>query len=212
MSKPILGYYNVRGYAQPIRNLLAYAGVDFIDKRYPMDPVQLASPEWQAEKHTFGFDFPNTPYLIDGDVKLTQSLAILRYLARKYGLEGATETEKNRIALLEQQINDLQTSFFLSLLKGDEAAFLQTLPDQLAGVSAFLGVNQFAAGSSVAYVDFLLYEYLVRVLVYKPEIIGRFENLVQYIKRIEALPRLAEWIKKLGPTKFSAVSVFPFSL
>ena len=31
-------------------------------------------------------DFPNLPWMIDGDVKITQSLAILKYIARKHGL------------------------------------------------------------------------------------------------------------------------------
>lgn len=35
------------------------------------------------EKYTLGLDFPNLPYLIDNekDVRLTQSMAIMRYLA-----------------------------------------------------------------------------------------------------------------------------------
>ena len=32
--------------------------------------------------------FGQLPYLVDGDVKVAQSLAILRYLARKGGLQG----------------------------------------------------------------------------------------------------------------------------
>jgi glutathione S-transferase len=34
-----------------------------------------------------GLDFPNLPYLFDGDIKLTQSNAILRHVARRIGIE-----------------------------------------------------------------------------------------------------------------------------
>jgi len=38
---------------------------------------------WNNVKESFGFDFPNLPYMIDGETKLTQTNAILRYIATK---------------------------------------------------------------------------------------------------------------------------------
>ena len=43
-----------------------------------------------------GLEFPNLPYYIDGDVKLTQSSAILRHIAREHGLMGKTGKEMDR--------------------------------------------------------------------------------------------------------------------
>lgn len=84
---PVLGYWDTRGLAQPIRNLLVYKGIDFVDKRYKFGPPPgYDHEEWLKEKFTLGLRFPNLPYYIDEDVKLTQSLAILRYLGRKHGL------------------------------------------------------------------------------------------------------------------------------
>ncbi len=49
------------------------------------------------------FDFPELkktlpfgqlPYLVDGDVKIAQSNAILRYVARKAGLDGSDSDDK----------------------------------------------------------------------------------------------------------------------
>jgi glutathione S-transferase len=51
------------------------------------------------------------PYLIDGEVKLTQSMAIIRYIARKHKLDGGTEQEKQRVDLTERQIRDLKGGF-----------------------------------------------------------------------------------------------------
>jgi glutathione S-transferase len=39
---------------------------------------------WAKDKYNIGLPFPNLPYYIDGDVKLTETIAIHQYLARKY--------------------------------------------------------------------------------------------------------------------------------
>ena len=31
-----------------------------------------------------GFEFPNLPYLIDGDTKITETIGIMQYIAKKY--------------------------------------------------------------------------------------------------------------------------------
>lgn len=59
------------------------------------------------EKFTLGLDFPNLPYLKAGDVKLTQSLAILRFLARRHGLFPETEQNQQRVDLAEQQVSTI---------------------------------------------------------------------------------------------------------
>ena len=46
--------------------------------------------DWLDEKYALGLDFPNLPYLIDGDLRLSQTNAILLYLADKAGLSGRT--------------------------------------------------------------------------------------------------------------------------
>ncbi|GFY41278.1 glutathione S-transferase [Trichonephila inaurata madagascariensis] len=75
MVKSTLGYWNIRGLAQPIRYLLHHEKEDFEDRRY-----LFTDNTWQNEKYALGLDFPNLPYYIDGDTRITQSTAILRYL------------------------------------------------------------------------------------------------------------------------------------
>jgi glutathione S-transferase len=41
--------------------------------------------------------------LIDGDVKITQTTAVLRYIGRKYGLVVKTEEELVRLDMAEQE-------------------------------------------------------------------------------------------------------------
>ncbi|MCP6711196.1 hypothetical protein NL489_28010, partial [Klebsiella pneumoniae] len=67
------------------------------------DAPDYDQSQWLNEKFKLGLDFPNLPYLIDGPNKITQSNAILRYIARKHNLCGETEEERIRVDILENQ-------------------------------------------------------------------------------------------------------------
>ncbi|KAF7492544.1 hypothetical protein SSS_10122 [Sarcoptes scabiei] len=209
-SKPTLGYWNIRGLAQPIRMMLSYAGVDFVDKRYNYGPApDFDRSEWLNEKFNLGLDFPNLPYYIDGDVKLTQSLAILRYLARKHKLDGHNEQEWLRIALCEQQIVDLYMAMGrisydpnFEKLKPD---YLEKLPDNLKLFSEFLGDHPFVAGTNLSYVDFFVYEYLIRLKAMTPEVFAKFQNLGNYVNRFESMPKISAYLKQQQPQFFNGL-------
>lgn len=67
---PLLGYWNVRGLTSSIRNLLRFAEAEFEEKLYEFSEEERKV--WQADKSSLDLDFPNLPYYIDGEVKLTQ--------------------------------------------------------------------------------------------------------------------------------------------
>jgi len=86
-SKPVvLGYWAIRGLAQPIRMLLEYSSIPYEEKRFE----QGGAPDfdktcWTDVKDTVlgDYPFPNLPFLIDGDITVTQSNAIVRHVARR---------------------------------------------------------------------------------------------------------------------------------
>jgi len=47
-------------------------------------------------------------HYIDGDVKLSQSFAIMKYLGRKHDLAPKTEEEKIRVDLTEGEVMDMR--------------------------------------------------------------------------------------------------------
>lgn len=53
---------------------------------------------WTDVKYTLGLDFPNLPYMFDSsnNCKLSQSGAILRYIARKADLLGKDDVQKGK--------------------------------------------------------------------------------------------------------------------
>ncbi|KFM71563.1 Glutathione S-transferase Mu 1, partial [Stegodyphus mimosarum] len=190
MSKSTVGYWNIRGLAEPIRYLLHYKKVDFEDKRYG---------DWQKDKFQLNLDFPNLPYYIDDKVRLTQSTAILRYLARKYGLDGKTEEQTVRIELAEQEITDFRTRFMEICYNPEfeklKEEFVNSVPAQLKLFAAFLGDRKFLAGDEVTYVDFMAYDTFDFYRYLIPGVYDDFPTLESYRDRIEALPELQEYFQ-----------------
>lgn len=81
---PTLGCWDARSRGQFIRNLLVYKGVGFEDKVYKHGPApDFDFTDCLKENFSLGLAFPNLPYFNDGDVRATQSLALLSYLGRK---------------------------------------------------------------------------------------------------------------------------------
>ncbi|XP_074594729.1 glutathione S-transferase-like [Brevipalpus obovatus] len=192
----ILGYWaSIRGRFEPIHLLLLHSGVDFEFKKY------TSLSEWAADKASMRFDFPNLPYLIDGDVKLTQTLAILRYLARKLNLGVKTcEPEIRRMDLIEQQADEvmqLSIRIFQSpeAVKNPEKSLNDVqMPSKLEQVVKFMGENKFVRGDNVTYVDFMFYSYLDYLRQYYPDIITKNAAISSYLDRIEALPAVNKYI------------------
>uniref|UniRef100_A0A8C9Q551 GST N-terminal domain-containing protein n=1 Tax=Spermophilus dauricus TaxID=99837 RepID=A0A8C9Q551_SPEDA len=56
----ILGYWNIRGLAHPIRLLLEYTDSSYEEKKYTMgDGNGTPRVRWLNEKFKLGLDFPN---------------------------------------------------------------------------------------------------------------------------------------------------------
>ncbi|XP_050048276.2 glutathione S-transferase Mu 2-like [Dermacentor andersoni] len=195
---PVLGYWDTRGLAQPIRNLLVYKGVDFVDRRYKLGPAPgCGHEEWLEEKFTLGLRFPNLPYYIDEDVKLTQTLAILRYLGRKHGLAAKNDKELVELDVLEQQARDLVLILAYEAVPQPRyheglKSYAENVKDMLEPWSRHLASRKWALGDRLTYVDFVLYEGLDWHREFKPEALPKYPPLVDYLRRFEELPNVKE--------------------
>ena len=105
-------HFSIRDYllkfqlGQGVRMLLHYTNTKYEDTVYSIKNVN----EWQAAKanNAWDLDFPNLPYYIDGNVKLTQSHAILRHLGRQHGLYGLDDNHASEIDMLLDTIKDIK--------------------------------------------------------------------------------------------------------
>lgn len=200
MGKPELAYWDIRGLAQPIRFLLEYTGTEFTDTQFV---VKGEAPNWDRShwldvKFTKGLAFPNLPYYIDGDVKLTQTHAIMRYIARKHNLCGTTDEERYRCDLMTEQCMDLRNGWVRLCYGTWEKAkdsYLAELPDKLKSFEDFLGPEEpWFAGKNITFVDFHMYELLVQHSKWAPEVLAQCKNLSAFVKRFEELPQIKAYM------------------
>ena len=85
------GYWKPRALGEPIKMLLEYLEEPYEWKYYEPDNIA----EWfEQDKYNLGIHFPNLPWMIDGDVKIAQSMAILKYIGRKHGMFGGATNEE----------------------------------------------------------------------------------------------------------------------
>ncbi|XP_064138508.1 glutathione S-transferase Mu 1-like isoform X1 [Loxodonta africana] len=195
-----LGYWDIRGLGHVIRLLLEYTDSNYEEKRYTIgDAPDYDKSHWLNEKFKLSLDFPNLPYLIDGPHKLTQSNAILRYIARKHNLCGETEEEEIRMDILENQVMDTRMNFVMLCYNPDfeklKPQYLEELPDKMRLFSEFLGQRPWFAGDKITFVDFLAYDVLDLNRIFDPKCLDAFPNLKDFMAHFEGLKRIAAYMK-----------------
>ena len=203
-----VGYWNIRGLAHPIRNLLAYLEVPYTEDVYELGGAPEYSREgWTSVKPTLPLEFPNLPYLFDGDVKLTQSCTILRYLARTHGagkgLYEGTPAALAEVDLVLDQTVDMRTAVTRTAYGAMPFDTLRdtVLPAFLVGFEALFTRDgrTFAAGGSLTIADFALHEVLEEIVDMYADLapttpaFATYPAIAAYVARFEAVPAIAAY-------------------
>ncbi|XP_045165161.2 glutathione S-transferase Mu 3-like [Mercenaria mercenaria] len=200
---PELGYWKIRGLAQPIRLLLTYVEEEFQDTMYEQgDAPDYSREAWTSVKPKFAeqLDFPNLPYYIDGDVKITQSNAILKHIARKHNMDGETIRDKAIVDMLLDQAMDLRNGVVRLCYNKDydklKADYFKNVQAQLAAFEKKLGNNSWFVGEKITVVDFPMYELLEQHTRMKPDSLDAYPKLTAFLQRFQKLPNVKEYLTK----------------
>ncbi|KAF0698373.1 Aste57867_10999 [Aphanomyces stellatus] len=187
---PELGYWAIRGLAEPIRLLLVHTGTPFTDKRYELQggpPERWSAAEWTSVKETMGMEFPNLPYFIDGDVKISQSNAILRYIATKHDLVGKTPVEMANCYQMQDVAMDLRNAMIKVFYAPQDAyeamkeSFLSTqLPAMLSRLETCTEKHGWFCGASLTFVDFALFELFDQLIRFSPKTMHKFPAILKF--------------------------------
>lgn len=122
-DKLALGYWDIQGRAHPVRWLLAYYRIGWEDKQY-----KDRSEWYDKDKPALSSDFPNLPYIKDGDLVITETFAVLH--AIKTGnkdLFGKNTLDAIKLSQLSSFIGDarniLKDLFLTKNLKRSKMTF-----------------------------------------------------------------------------------------
>lgn len=193
MGKIILGYWDIRGRGAAARMMLDYGGLEWEDKKY------AKLEQWFGkDKQEIELDFPNLPYLIDSDVRLTECWAIFRYIGRKIGLAPATKQAEAESDMLQGVISDFSLKLVETCynpgpnFEEDKAKLRTKQLSKLGQFERFLKSRVFLTGPKLCFVDFIFFQILDHHRLLFPDILDDFPNVKAYLKRFESDEKIAK--------------------
>ena len=211
-----LGYWGIRGLGQPIRFLLIAAGVPFSEIRLGVlqDGTILnenkEGDDWQKVRANLEMPFPNLPFLIDSSqnpaVNISQSNAILRYLARRFNFYGDSESERIEIDVLQDEAYDfrneiIDTAYTLGDAYKEKFGHFSTyiLPRYLDSFEAYLlqrDNQKYFVGDRLSLVDFVFYELFWQMTLMVKGSITKSQHslLFEFVKAFEDIPEIASYL------------------
>lgn len=200
-----VGYWAIRGLAQPIRMALTLGDVSFKDVQYSCKSDGSGgwdTSAWFDVKPTLKIDFCNLPYVIDGDVSFSESIACLTYAAQKAGLHKefsqAEEAKALAFAISVQDVRNTAVGHFYGTFDGADATkqYIATISKMFAKFSSVLEGKKWLMGDNICAADVHLCEMVFQNYMLAPEIFsGDNEILKSYAKNFFAMPKIAEMEK-----------------
>lgn len=142
-----------------------YLNVDFEDKLYSCgEAPDYDKSVWLAEKETLGMDYPNLPYLLDGETKISETAGIMMYIAKKWrpSLLGETAAELGKANMLWDAVLKLKMALTVPCYTGAQSSdeIIETCKPLLAKIAQAMGDSKWIAGSNLTWLDFYFAEVL----------------------------------------------------
>lgn len=191
-TKPVLGYWVIRGLASNIRYQLHYCGVDFDQKRY------TDYQGWfKKDKLNLGLEFPNIPYFIHGENKLTETLAIHQYIAEVWDhtLLGKTAQDKAKVQMITCVVSEFRMSIVkLCYQQDDRNVAIEAYKKKLPEIIAYMGSNPFLIGDYPTFIDFYFFETVqLLAMISDGKVFEEFKPLAAYCAGFKQLKGVKDY-------------------
>nr|XP_058952798.1 glutathione S-transferase-like [Pocillopora verrucosa] len=212
-SKYKLTYYNLRARGEPTRLVLAYAGVDYEDVRIPFD---LKSEEWLALKHSGKCPFGLVPILEVEGVTLCESMAILRFVAKRHGLMPSNDLQQAKADMFAEGVYGLENEIVRAIVHADPAQQKvlmekfnkESLPRQTKYFEKILEKNSkdevYCVGNKLSFADICFFSfynsYIAKGQLDPPDVLKDCPRLTTLYKKVRDEPKIKEWIEKRPET------------
>jgi len=195
-----LGYWDIRGLAEPVRTLLAYLELPYESKKV------TSFDQWKSEKEAAQYAFPNLPYLVDGEKTITETEAIQAHLCLKANRPELLGKDSDRVEFIQLRgvIGDFNSGITSQcyankthedLKKAVEGAMVRIAP-KLKDLNKILEKRDWLLGY-ITYLDFNLAELVERFAQMDTEIGTSITTghsaLLAHSKRVLELPGVKEY-------------------
>ncbi|MEM7652329.1 MAG: glutathione S-transferase family protein [Pseudomonadota bacterium] len=194
MSAASLTYFRGRGRAETTRWMLAAAGVDFVN-------IPIDTPEDLAALRASGkLPFDQMPLLeIDG-LCLSQSTAMIRYLARRANLYGASDTEAMWCDMVAGVVADFAETAIQAAFKPSAEIAIADMEARFAKFGPRFEArihdqgSGFVAAAQMSFADVVLAEALSSYLEWCPTILDSTPKLRTLFDRVFSMPGIAGYL------------------
>ncbi|KFO90809.1 Glutathione S-transferase 3 [Buceros rhinoceros silvestris] len=203
-GKPRLTYFNGRGRMEPVRWLLAAAGVEF-------EEIFLETKEQYEKLIKDGvLLFQQVPLVeIDG-MKMVQTRAILSYIAGKYNLYGKDLKERAWIDMYVEGITDLMEMILVFPFSPPEAREKNLDSIKEKATNRYFPVfekvlkqhgQDFLVGNKFSWADVQLTEAILAVEEKIPAVLSGFPQLQAFKIRMSNMPTIKKFLQPGSPRK-----------
>ncbi|KAL4508065.1 hypothetical protein ABPG72_021438 [Tetrahymena utriculariae] len=199
-SKLLFGSWIQRGNAMPIRFLLEYTQTIYDEKIY----YQEHESEWFQKDQKLFKHFANLPYIIDGNLQLTDVQTVMNYIAKRnskfvqlLGIgHGNDEDRINQINLVISEIGlYVKEQFFNPRVHEEKRDFLNRCQKKFGNIVNLRRKNKFIF-PYLATADFNLVELLLHYKCLDNDLFEKnLPSLNEYIYHFYSLPEIQDYIK-----------------
>lgn len=205
MSGMKLVYFDGRGRAEVIRLLLVAAGQKYEDKR-------IDFKDWEKEKPKSKFN--SLPNLVYRGKTYGQSLALLTFLAREFGMYGKNNEEGLRCDQVGQFLHEIRTDLMNAMFVKDEAkkeelmkAAKESTPKKLKYLEELAvenGKTGFFVGSKPSYADIMLFDSwnLIKGVTPEAETGNDYPELKKILRSVQAVPSIKTYLSSRKESPF----------
>ncbi|XP_075980038.1 glutathione S-transferase 2-like [Anticarsia gemmatalis] len=192
MSKVVFYYFNVKALGESVRLLLSYGGQEFEDNRVDFE-------DWAAlkEKTPFG----QLPMLVIDGKQYAQSLAICRYLGKKYGVAGdndeeAFEIDQNVDFLFDLRAKaasvhyekdpELKAKRHEDFTKNVYPGMLEKLNQIVESNGGHMAINKLNWGDFI----FAGFVYYLKGMMQMPDLLEQYPAFQQVVDHVYSIPQV----------------------
>ena len=198
-----LHYFNSRGRAEIARLIFAAAGEQFEDIRYERD-------QWLSRKAEMPLG--QIPVLEVDGVKIPQSMAIARFLAKQFGLAGKDHLEQAKVDAVVDTSVDLAMKFLPIFFGQDEAKkpielqkfFAEELPKHLQNLEnlakLYSNGGPFFVGNQLTWCDLEIYDVVDFLLPMNDKFLDSHPWLLKHRQEVAKHPKIAAYLKNRPST------------